>query len=297
MSYLVPSDYLKAIQSQNLDQLTGMNAANRINWELAMQAEVLSYLVPVYDVSNEFSDTLVYNPNSSAYTASTRVYLDAPLYSPNSSYAVGNLTLWSGNIYINTTLISLPGQPFTPGNWSLLGKQYQIFKGVSPVPVFSLERGTYKIGDSVIWKGIIYSALRPTSSTSHSAFIQAGTYDRLPYLNVFPDDPTSGAKFWQLTTTYQIPAGQILTTTYFVPGDNRNQLLISKVVDMVLYNLSGRISSINAPEIFKDKYRAAIRWLEAVSDGKVVLDMTKIQPVNINNNIRAGGNVKQNNSY
>ena len=78
MAYLIPNDYKKLIQTDNLNQVIGNDTNVLIGVELAAQAEAISYLVQKYEVGQEFTDTYQYDP-AKVYKAKDRVYLDARL--------------------------------------------------------------------------------------------------------------------------------------------------------------------------------------------------------------------------
>lgn len=295
MSYLILADYFKTIQSTYLDQITGSSVANRTNAELAAQAECVSHLTQKYDTASEFTDTAIYAPASALYKAASRVYLDAPAYNASGTYAIGALTLNAGNVYICIATIGTP-EVFTPAHWTLLGTQYQIFYAQFPNQVFDQANGIYAINDLVFWKGHNYKCKQATIQMDDDTILQYQTYENIPSGNVFPDQPVSGPLAWLDMGAYTIPAGSLLNTTYFTPGDNRNQQMVMFMIDIALYHIHARISTMNVPEVRYDRYRAAINWLKASAKGDVTAALTKIQPLQ-GQRIRAGGNIKQRNSW
>lgn len=56
-------------------------------------------------------------------------------------------------------------------------------------------------------------------------------------------------------------------------GAARNPLIITYMVDIVLYQLHSRIPGKLIPEIRADRYNAAIMWLDKVAEGKLNPDL------------------------
>lgn len=298
MSYLIAQDYLKQIQEQNLQAIIASTPSIQAAAELAAQEECISYLIQKYDTCAEFTDTLQYDPTVVTYGAMSRVYLNAPAYVATAAYAVGALTLNGGNVYICNTAIAAPGEAFNPAHWTLLGSQYQLFFAVFPQPEFKLK-WCYNLGDLVYWKGSIYKCLKPTLPLDHDSLLQYGNWDAVPYSNYFPDDPNNGATQWFNQGAYAIPAGQLLSTNpvYFMPGDNRSQMLVLMMIDIVLYHLHSRISPRNIPELRAERYEAAKSWLKNVARGdEITAPIPKKQPPQ-GRRIRWSSNIKNTNSY
>lgn len=293
MSYLIPSDYQKQIQTDNLNQVTTTTPSIRIAAELAAQAEAISYLVQKYDTSQEFTDTNAYNPALN-YNAADRVYLDAPAYSASSAYTINSLALQSGSVYLCTTAIVTP-ETFDPDHWELLGDQYDLFYAVYPYSVFDLF-SMYNEGDMVWWNNHTYTSIIQTVPIDHEALIQFRTTNNVPYLNIFPNDPQQGTFYWNDNGPYTTPTGSLLNTVYFTPGDNRNQQIVMYTIDITLFHLHSRISPRNIPQLRMDRYEAAISWLKMAMKGFITADLVKLQPPQ-GGRIRFGFNIKNINSY
>jgi Protein of unknown function (DUF1320) len=296
LSYLIAQDYLKQIQEQNLQAVISSTPSIQAVAELAAQEECISYLIQKYDTEAEFTDTLLYDPTAATYNAMSRVYLNASAYVAMQAYAVGALTLYQGNVYICKTIIA--GEAWTIAHWTLLGAQYQLFFAIFPELEFKLY-WLYNVGDLAYWKGRIYSCLKNTRLLGHQDLIQAYNTENIPYPNFFPDDPVNGPGQWYDQGAYSIPAGGLLSVdpVYFIPGDNRSQMLVLYMIDMVLYHLHSRISPRNIPEIRAERYEAAKSWLKNVARGNdITAPIPKKQPPQ-GRRIRSGSNIKNQNGY
>jgi len=295
MSYLIPSDFDRLIQEVSLSQIISGNSMLRSLAEDAAIEEAKSYLRAKYDVASEFTNTSLYSPVAATYAAANRVYLDAPFYNDKKLYNINSLVLNTGKIYVCTTPVTVI-EDFDPAKWTELGPRYSIFYAVYPKPLFNLL-STYVKDDEVYWNGKVYTCLIPTAIQSHDQVIQYPSISSIPFNNVFPDNPTSGAKYWGAGVAYTIPAGSLLNTTYFKLGDNRNQQIVLYILDMLIYHLYRRIPPAVVPEIRVLAYQTAISWFNKVAKGDdIIADIVKIQPPN-GGRIRYGSRPKQENHY
>lgn len=299
MGYLIQFDYERLIQDVTLKQIISTNLKLIPPAELAGITEVRSYLRAKYDVDAEFTNTVLYN-HGATYKAANRVYLDAGFYNEKATYALNVLTLRQGKVYVCTTAIAV-AEEFTIGHWKLLGDQGDIFYCAYPKDVFELSK-LYEKDDQVFWKDKVYTCQIATNVIGHNEQLQFNSTASLPYPNVFPDDPKSGAKYWGAGTPYTVPAGSLIPVdedapVYWVKGDNRNQQLILYGLDIIIYHLYRRIPPAIVPEIRIFAYQQAVSWLKNVSKSNdVVAEITKNQPP-AGNMIRYGSRVKSNNYY
>lgn len=294
MGYLYSRDYLLQIQSSLLTQIqTGDNSV-LLRSEIAAENEVKSYLQQKYITDDEFTDTTVWS-NTVAYSAADRVYLDATAYSASSTYAIGALALQGGNVYRCSTAIVTP-EAFNAAKWTLINAQYTLYYVSYPADVFDLY-ATYAKDDIVFYQDKRYQCLIPSSSLTHSSALQYNSISSLPYQNVFPDDATNGAKYWEDLGAYTVAAGTLPTDdTKWTLGDNRDQNILIKVVDIALYHLHSRIAPQNIPALRQNRYDDALTYLKAAAKGNVTIDMPVIQPKQ-GQRISYGGQVKRVNSY
>lgn len=261
----------------------------------AAEAKVTSYLVQKYNIKEEFTDTNPYNPALSL-KAKNRIYLDALAYSATSTYAINNLCLQGGNVYICTTAVTVPGA-FDPTAWALLGAQYTIFYITLPYPEFDYQC-LYAKGAQVWWKDSVYTCQIATQPITQDDILQAGTYQNVPLPNVFPDDPANGVQYWGAGIPYSVAAYTIPTNAaYWTLGDNRNPDFVNMCIDLTLYRCHIRIAPRNIPDIRVKARDEAIEWLKDAAEGTyITADLPLIQPRS-GARIRFGGNTKINNTY
>lgn len=288
MPYLIKSDLKPTIQLANLDQVMGSDDSIIFTWLQRAQEKAISYLIQKWDTSVEFTNTNKWN-QALVYKAGDRIYLDAPIYAPTTSYIIGQYTVYQNNFYIATA--STTGS-FDPTKWTLINPQYTIYYGTYPAPPFNINT-KYNIGDKVYYLGKVYTALQPSALYDQTYLLQIG----LPYppINYFPGTP--GYAQWDAGTAYSISANTPITDTKWTQGDNRSQEMVNIICDIVLYYAHRRISPMNIPEVRLTAYKEAINWLKDASDGLVTPNLPRKQP-NQGNKIRfgtvRGGNI---NSY
>lgn len=292
MGYLIPKDYNKTIQVENLMQVIGSDMSILCDAEATAVEEAMSHLVQKYDTDTEFMDTPEWDVTV-IYFAANRVYLNPPAYVTSQNYLVGDYTTYSGSVYRCTTNTA---GTFNLASWSVVTSQYQIYNAKYPAPIFQLNR-PYPVGFQVFWKGNLYTSLKQSYVPGHESAIQYGTYENIPFVNYFPDDPISGASFWGTATPYTVPADtDIQNTAYWTKGDNRSQQLKTYVVRMTLYYVHDRISPKNIPELRVKGYDDAVKWLKGAAKGDATaIGLPKLQPTV--NRVRSGGNVKLINRY
>jgi phage gp36-like protein len=291
MAYLIPNDYKVNIQDINVQQIINSDESIRDRAQLAAEAEAQSYLKQKYDIFREFQDLLPFEL-SKVYSAFNRFYLDADTYLPANSYNVDDFTLYQGKIYIcnNPTTGT-----FTPADWDLLGKQYEIFFAPPPVPEFNYSN-IYEIGDVVFFNNNIYTCRVQTSLIDHDTALQYRTIQNLPLPNVAPDDPINGVQYWGAPTLFSISGELPTNTNCYIKEDNRDAQMVLYTCDIVLYHLHARIAPRNIPELRVKRYDEAIAWLKMCAEGNVTPNSPLIKPIQ-GNRIRYGGNIRQINTY
>lgn len=292
MGYLILQDLKKLIQSDNLAAIIGSDYTLLDDAIAAAVAESKSYLVQKYDCDREFVSPAVWD-RTKAYKALTLVYLDAPAYNSTTSYIVGDLALYSGNVYICIT--PMTGN-FNGANWVQLGPQYAKFWAALPQPEFQYS-GIYAKNNQVWWKDKTYTCVLPTIMLNHVTEIQYGQRSNIPPQNVAPDDSILGAQYWGTGTSYSISAGVLPTdTTKWVAGDSRSAQMVLYCIDIALYTLHSRIAPRNIPELRVKRYDDAIKWLKSVAKGELTADIPAIQPKQ-GRRIRFGSEVRKINNY
>lgn len=302
MSYLIQNDYLKLIQADNLLAVINNDQAILNQFAATAQTEMISYLTQKYLVFEEFTDTNVYDPTLS-YKAKNRVYLNANQYDPAAgTYAIGALTLNSGNVYICTTAVTAPAT-FNPASWSLLGAQYSFFYCILPlppslpaVPEFNYQC-QYIIGNKVWWKDNVYTCKIASVVYGHDAQLQIGNIENIPLDNVFPDDPVFGLQYWGAPVPYIVPPESLLNPVYFIVGDNRNPQVVNFMIDITLYNAHSRIAPRNIPDLRVKRRDDAIEWLKGAAKGTSITANIPLRQPRQGGRIRFGGQVKRINDY
>jgi len=75
---------------------------------------------------------------------------------------------------------------------------------------------------------------------------------------------------------------------YSVPLSPVPEKIRQVSVDIAIYNLYSRRGDV-VPEVRKDRYREAVRFLEKVADGKITLGTTTPSPTNTENTVNIDG--------
>lgn len=291
MSYLIPRDFNKSIQTDNLNQVIGSDTGILSAAELTAIEEAKSYLVQKYDTDSELTDTAKWD-STVIYHAADRVYLDQPIYNSHNIYAVGDIITSDGNEYkCNTDATT---GTFNPPKWDLICPQNQIFYVGYPHPLFNYQ-SFYNKSDLIFYKGFVYTSLNQTSGYDHASYLQLGNTTGQPYGNVFPDAP-NGSQYWGSKTAFTVIAGTDILNSKWVKGDNRSQQLVTYLIDIALYHVHSRIAPRNIPDLRIKRYDDAKNWLKACAKGDVTAAMPVLQPRQ-GSRIRFGGNVKNQNSY
>ena len=295
MAYLILNDFKKIIQSDNLNQIIGGDLTILDQVKQAAQTEVTSYLIQKYLCAREFADVNQWSPTT-IYKGLNRVYLDATAYDAAGTYAIDNLTLQAGNVYICTTAITVP-EAFTIGHWSLIGPQHRMYFVTLPYNEFQFE-DIYAKSNQVWWNNKTYTCIMGTVLLSHATQLQYGEYNQLPPRNVAPDDAVNGVQFWGTGTPYSVAAGTRPTNTAkWTEADSRNPQLVNYCIDVALYHVHSRIAPRNIPELRVKRYDDVIKWLENAAQGKfITAALPLIQPKQ-GERIRWGSDIKRQNNY
>lgn len=292
MSYIIPRDYNRLIQSDNLSQVINNDQSILSAVQLTAQAEAISYLVQKYIVTEEFTDTAVWSPTT-IYKAKNRVYLTAVSYNPLLTYHINDVVANSGDIYVaNGTTTGA----WTPSRWDYVGPLNAIYFVTLPKPEFNYNNN-YAKGDQVWYKDKVYTCQIATQPIGHEAELNSKTIRNIPLKNVFPDDLANGVKYWGAGTAYSVPAKSLVTDPgKYTYGDNRNQQMVSYVIDLCLYHVHSRISPRNIPDLRVKRYDDAIAWLKMAGRGEITAALPLIQPAE-GQRITYGGVTKSINTY
>lgn len=294
MGYLRPHDYNLLIQAKEQAQFTTNDATVYPAAEKWAQAEIISKLKQRYDVDHEFQDTTAWNYGS-VYNVDDLVEINFPSYDAIKTYSQHSLVISGAIGYINTTPITIP-EVFNPSKWTVLGNQYDLFFAATPKPEFNYKK-FYRVGDHVFWKNNTYTCLVETRIPTHYTELQYPSQESIPLINIFPDDIRNGVAYWGIPVLYSVPANTLLTnTTFWTPGDNRDQQCVNYMVCLAIYRTTPRIAISNMPANRKILFDEMLQWLEDISHGNINVDIPVLQP-DQGMPVVSGGNVKRINQW
>jgi hypothetical protein len=275
--YTRPHDYKLYCDTQTLTQIVNYDLSLKRLCEYSAEDQIKSYLTQRYDFGKpygEFTDTDTWSPVT-IYKANNRVYLDADAYSITSTYALGDLVLQSGNVYICITAI-LIGEAFNIAKWTLLGTQYDLFYVTLPYDGWNFQKA-YLAGDQIWYRDKTYTCAIPST-------------------NIAPDS-TYGSNYWGTGTTYTVTAGTLPTDdTKWTEGDNRNNYLLQLYITIVVYNMFMKVAPANIPKTRIEQYNIAIDWLKDAGKGLVTAELPLLVPEQ-GSSIRWGSEAKNTNIY
>jgi phage gp36-like protein len=79
-------------------------------------------------------------------------------------------------------------------------------------------------------------------------------------------------------------------------GSARNPILMTYLIDMMLYHIHCRITPSNIPAVREKRYENAIKWLEMVAADKLNPDLP-VLPAQVSGNFSLGSNLKASKSW
>lgn len=254
------TDYLKSIQTDNLNQIIEANSQIKLDMEQAAQSEMIGYLSQRYIIDQIFTNTTVFDINATYYGKSLVEYTE-PAFNIATVYSIGDRVLYLGNIY-NCNTAGATGA-WTASEWDLICADRTLYYVTLPHLEYS-NTTSYSVGNQVWYKNVVY-----TCSTACK--------------NILP----TTAGFWTAGSPYTVTATFPDDITIWTQGDNRNQLIVLYLVDITLYHLHARIQPNNVPDIRKIRYdgngdlekaHSAIRWLRECGNGHINADLPNIDP-------------------
>ena len=271
--FLRKLDYLKQIQSDNLTQIVEDTDSIRQNTELAAQAEIMSYLVQRYIITETFRDTVVYS-DSVVYKAKNLVEYTEPVWASATAYLIGNRISYLGKIYQALTNNTNKIPSTNPSDWSFVIDDQILFYVTLPYNEWS-HKTAYVAGNQVWYNDKTYTAAIANENVN----------------------PESSISTWGVGVAYSVIAGTKPTdVTKWTKGDNRNQQIVLYYIDIALYHLHSRINPRNIPQLRGLRYEEAIKWLKMVASGSITADLKEINPEQ-GVSIRWGSNTKNSNHY
>lgn len=294
--YLITNDYITDIHQDQLFELIYDSNVDNTNDKILLkaekraEAEISGYLNMRYDMNVEFSPTTLWELNKT-YNGDDLVYINAASYSATYSYTINDLTNYNRNIYICNTASTTA--TFSISDWNIIGYEYDMFYSKLPANYFDIENN-YDTNDVVFWQNATWSCVQPTNVLNKTQIYQYQNLSSIPPKNVIPDAKLNiNQDFWSFGGTYSVPGGaspSILPTdsTYWIEGDNRNQMILLRYIDIVLYHLHKTISPRNIPELRVKNYKDALNYLDELAKGNINIEMDEKQKNRLLN-FRAGG--------
>lgn len=180
MAYILPADLKRLIQTDNLNQIIG-NDDTILEYAIsAAVIELKTYLVQKYIVTDEIKDFVTYVYLDEHYYGQ-RLILTAAAYDEGENYVLGNMCLYSGNVY---RCLGNTSGPFNGVDWHLLGVNNAIYYVLLP-PRYSAseyDSGTnYAVGDYAIYLGFVYLCTEATTGGFNAAKWQLIGADPIRY--------------------------------------------------------------------------------------------------------------------
>ena len=297
-------DYDRIVKAENLEQIIDEMDSVKLDMEQTAQEEMISYLKQRYIVDQIFTNTTIwsqtvqyYGKNLVEYTEDdfedTATYAGEAAYNNATAYTVGQKVSYLGYIY--TALGSTTGNlPTDATKWNLgaraprvnyKGSIYQAKASTTGSLPTDTDYWTYVCEDLAL-----FHVKLPTEEWDKETTYAAG--DIIWYLDkqytavtaskgLIPSDYPGQ---WGTGVTYQTSAGVVPdNTTIWTAGDNRNQLIVTHLLDATLYHLLSRMPR-NFSDVRKERYDGngpqqnggAIGWLKRVAGGTVNANLPEI---------------------
>ena len=274
MRFLVQKDYNRLISDADLntvfnDTTTGQTYTIQqriIDTEPAAQEEICSFIKQRFDISLIFTDTPVYSGAATYYGNSRVQYHEAP-FSAATIYTINQRISYLGSIYFS--IAGSAAHAFNPSEWTFICLDYQLFYGILPAPTFQYFT-KYSIG-TVVWN--------PYDNRTYTSRVNNNWY------------ALSDTTKWTQNAVYSFTAELPTNGTYWIQGDNRNPMLVQKMVDIVLYHGLANITNRFEPEVRIRRYKgeakenyvlsndnSALGWLTKICDGKLNATLPDLPP-------------------
>jgi len=205
--YLITNDYLRVIQTSELNAITTSSVSIRQLSEGSVEAEMRSWLRQRFNLDAEFTSTDAFSP-AIAYKGNQRIYLDATAYDATATYTSGQLVLQAGIVY--SSKASNSAEAFNAAHWNALGAQYALFYLALPFSQFDQDTTYYK-GDIVWWNNNVYTALQDSITDDQQDNLQAPSVEAINFGNVLPDDRFNGKAMWGIGIPFAGVAGILPT--------------------------------------------------------------------------------------
>ena len=257
MRFLIQRDYERNISVTDLNTLFDNSTdplytimQRLMDTEPEAIEEISSVIQQRYDVSLIFTDSSQYII-STTYFGNNRVQYHEPAFSALTVYTTAQRVSQLGSIY--TSIAGSAAHAFNAAEWIYVCMDNQLFYGTIPAPSY-LYNNNYNTGD-VVWN--------PYDNRTYTSKINANT------------SSLNNPQAWTQNAVYSF-TGQLPTnTTYWTLGDNRNQKLVSVMVDIVIYYGLKTITQRFKPQDRLFNYMgdakmpdvSARGWLDAITKG------------------------------
>lgn len=280
MRFLVQKDYERLITVDDLNQVfdngsdTNYTVQQRIkDTEPVAQEEISGYLKQRYDLAQIFTDTPVFYI-ATTYYGKNRVQYHEPDWSSATTYAANDRVNYQGSIYFSIAGSNTNHLPTDATKWTFVCLDYQLFYALLPQPEYDYTT-TYDAGQQV--------------------WFQNGVYTSKVDGNYYP--PTN-SQTWTFNSSYSFTGALPTDGTKWIMGDNRNALLVQKMVDIVLYHALSTITTKFQPENRILRYmgdgkkpdNSALAWLTKLSTGELSANLPELPPSTEELSLRWGNN-------
>ena len=296
MRFLKNSDY-RLIAPDELDVLltqavgnSGYSKSQMLqDFENGAIEEISSYIMARYDVARIFTDTPVWN-SGTTYYGQQRVEYHEPAFNPATIYTIGQRVSEAGSIY--SSIAGSAAHAFNAAEWTFVCLDYALFYVSIPYPEFQ-EFANYSKGSQTWFKdNHTYLALQDTQGAKlgdayYSTYgADTTTTDVGGSIYSKPTQDITNQYVWAKSTLpYTVVAGTLPTDgTKWTPGDNRSQLLIEHIVDIVLFKLCATVVPRSIPEIRILRYNGndvnsnggAIGWCKKIANGDIEANLYNV---------------------
>lgn len=263
MRFLLQKDYERTITVDDLNQVfdNGSDATYTVqqrilDTEPAAIEEISGYLKQRYDIEQIFTDTPVFSL-ASTYYGNNRVQYHEPDFSATTVYTATQRVNYQGSIY--RSIGGSTAHAFVPNEWAFVCLDYQLFYVLLPFPAYDYS-AKYSLGDQVWFNNGVYTSKRND--------------------NIYAP---SNSQTWTFNSPFSITGVLPTDGTKWMQGDNRNGLLVQKMVDIVLYHAHATINKRNIPELritryMGDKENSAIAWLNKITSGALSANLPELPP-------------------
>lgn len=254
------ADYDKYIKEDKLAQVLESDYTLLLDVEQAAQAEMRGYLVQRYQTNRIFTDTSAFDITA-VYSGKSLVIWTETAFNAATIYTTGQRVSQSGIIY--SSIAGSAAHAFTANEWTAIGVNEAFYYVSLPHPEYDNE-AEYEAGDQVWYDDIVYTCLSTVTG-------------------ILPTNES----YWTEGAEYTLTAVTPGDDTKWTQGDNRNQLIVMRLIDITLFHLHSRINPRNIPDLRKERYDGnspaqvggAIGWLKQIVNGDFNVDLPQILPV------------------